>query len=318
MPLYSFPFQFTASLSPLAENLCQVQKVGAAFGCLLWACLSKRRKLAQKAIQSQLGVTPAQADHITYQSFMHTGRSFAEITSSRNVDHRFMHSRVRLNAPDNFYALTATPRPIVATTAHLGAWELMAGVLRLAFADRRAQIIVKSLKNSSFQNGLSLLRKVGRVEIVHSKNAAMQVLPALRQDKGISGFLVDHNTRRSKALFLPFLSSPATVNFGPALLALRSQALVWPIFLVRDGSGQFILHSQPALDTKTLQGSLQTKIKTVVSFYTQAVEGMVRAYPEQWFWLHKRWKSRPKGEEIIDPSCYPVQKINLVSGKTDK
>ncbi|MFP4034020.1 MAG: lysophospholipid acyltransferase family protein [Desulfovermiculus sp.] len=311
MPKYSLPFQFIVSLSPLAENLPRTQRAGAVFGQFLWTCLPKRRALAQEAVRVQLDKDPGQARRIAYHSFLHTGRSFAEVTASRNVDHRFMASRVTIADPTNFHALTASSRPIVATTGHLGAWELMAGILRWAFQDRRAQIIVKSLKNEAFQSGLALLRKVGPVEIVHSKNAASQVLPALRQHNGISAFLVDHNTRRSKALFLPFLSAPASVNFGPALIALRAKALVWPIFLLRNGPGQFILRSSPALDTTTLQGTLQDKLKTVVSFYTLSVEHMVRSYPEQWFWMHKRWKSRPKGEKIVDPRLHKIGRENL-------
>ena len=315
MPKYSLPFECLVSLSPLAENLTRIQKVGALCGYLLWICLPKRRALAQHAVQARMNKSPDQARRIAYNSFLHTGRSFVEITANRNVDHRFMSSRVRIADPSNFKSLCAASRPIVATTAHLGAWELLAGILRLRFHERRAQIIVKSLKNESLQSGLTLLRKIGRVEIVHSKNAATQVLPALRQDKGVSAFLVDHNTKRNQALFLPFLSAPATVNFGPALMAIRSQALVWPIFLIRNSPGHFVLHSHPALDTATLHGSLRHKLNTVVCFYTQAVEHMVRAYPDQWFWLHKRWKSRPRGEEIVEPKKYTVHRENLMFGQ---
>ena len=318
MPKYSLPFQCLVSLSPLAKELIPIQKAGTAFGNMLWHCLPKRRALAQDSIQSRLHLDPARARDVAYQSFLHTGKSFFEVVASRNVDHRFVQSRVCIQNAENFYKMTTISRPIVATTAHLGAWELMVGILRVAFQGRRAQIIVKSLKNESFQSGLALLRQIGPVEIIHSKNAAKQVLPALRQDRGISAFLVDHNTKRSKALFLPFLTFPATINFGPALLALRAKALVWPIFMLRNGLGQFTLYSYPALDTTTLQGTLQTRIKTVVSFYSQAVEDMVRMYPEQWFWLHKRWKSRPKDEEIVDPRSYPVQADNLMFSKKSR
>jgi KDO2-lipid IV(A) lauroyltransferase len=293
--------------------LVSIQKTGAAFGRLLWLCHPKRRIVAQQTIQSRLNIDPDTARSIAYQSFLHTGKSFLEVMANRNVDHRFIHSRVVIQHPENFWTMSAIPRPIVATTAHLGAWELLAGILRVAFQGRRAQIVVKSLKNQSFQSGLTLLRQIGPVEIIHSKNASTLVLPALRRDKGICAFLVDHNTKRSKALFLPFLSCPATVNFGPALLALRSKALVWPIFMLRSGPGRFTLCSYPALDTASLEGTLQTKIKTVVNFYTQAVEDMVRPHPEQWFWLHKRWKSRPRGEKIVDPAAYPVLQSCLVA-----
>ena len=158
MSKYSLPFQFIVSLSPLAKDLVPIQKTGAAFGRLLWFCHPNRRILAPKTIQSRLHVDPDKARSIAYQSFLHTGKSFLEVVANRNVDHRFVHSRVLIQDPENFWAMASIPRPIVATTAHLGAWELMAGILRVAFQGRRAQIVVKSLKNQSFQSGLTLIR----------------------------------------------------------------------------------------------------------------------------------------------------------------
>ena len=90
------------------------------------------------------------------------------------------------------------------------------------------------------------------------------------------------------------------MNAGPALLAVRSGAVVWPCFLVRepDGEGRaryaFELH--PPLDTTGLEGSREEKIRRTAMFYTEAVEATVRAHPEQWFWMHRRWKTRPPGE----------------------
>jgi len=306
-------FQYTACRYSFSKNLSRLQRIGTIFGYALWVCLHKRRALAQNKIQTQLNLSPSNALDIAYNSFLHAGRSFSEILVTRAVDHRFMNSRVRLLNPKNIHTMTSIPRPIIATTAHLGAWELMAGILRISFQGRRSQIIVKGLKNKKFQKALTALRQIGAVEIIQSKNAASQVLPALRRDNGVSAFLVDHHTRRSKAMFLPFLSEPATVNFGPALLALRSNALVWPIFMVRSHPGHFNLHSFPALDTATLQGTLRDKLKTIVSFYTLAVEKMVRSYPEQWFWMHNRWRSQPRGEEIVDPSLYQVKKEQLIN-----
>jgi KDO2-lipid IV(A) lauroyltransferase len=132
----------------------------------------------------------------------------------------------------------------------------------------------------------------GMLMIDHRK-ASDIVLPKLRAG-GVAAFLVDHNTSRKEAMFLPFLEDTAAVNMGPASLALRAKAAVYPVFLIRDGKGGHILHLLPPLHTATLEGSIKERVQAIAAFYTDAVAEMVRRHPEQWFWMHRRWKTREK------------------------
>lgn len=102
---------------------------------------------------------------------------------------------------------------------------------------------------------------------------------------------IDHNTSRSEAFFLPFLGEEAAVNKGPAVLAVRAKALVWPIALIRDGDRYRIIIEEP-LDTALLEGDAEEKALAVAAFYTEANERMVRRAPDQWFWMHNRWKTK--------------------------
>ena len=81
------------------------------------------------------------------------------------------------------------------------------------------------------------------------------------------------------------------------MIAVRARAVVYPAFMLRDGKGGHILHIHDPIRTADLTGSVAEKIETVARHYTEAVERMVRQYPEQWFWMHKRWKTRPPGKE---------------------
>jgi KDO2-lipid IV(A) lauroyltransferase len=81
---------------------------------------------------------------------------------------------------------------------------------------------------------------------------------------------------------------------GPALLALRSKAVILPVFMLREGGTMYRFEVGESLDTATLTGSREENIRTIAAFYTRAVERMIEAHPEQWFWMHKRWKTRPE------------------------
>jgi KDO2-lipid IV(A) lauroyltransferase len=85
------------------------------------------------------------------------------------------------------------------------------------------------------------------------------------------------------------------VNIGPAVLAARADALVLPLFILRREDHYLLLTDEP-LDAATLPGNHEERAVAVARFYTEAVERRVRACPEQWFWMHKRWKTRPQDE----------------------
>ena len=266
--------------------------------------LPQRRRWATQAIEHRLGTNKNRAKLLAKASFSHAGQSFMEHLFTREIDHRFMHTHVEVPAPKSFFPWIEAQRPIVAVTGHFGAWELLAGVLNLHFQSRPAQIVVRQPKNEMMSGIMTRFRQGSGVKVIHRDEAATKVLSNLRQN-GITAFLVDQNTGRSKAVFLPFLGRYAAVNMGPALLAIRAKALVWPIFLLRSGKQQYTLESHPPLDTLNLRAaSLGEKVSEVATFYTQAVEQMVLRYPEQWFWMHRRWKKRPKWE--LESSEFPV------------
>ena len=275
-----------------------LSRAGKVLGRLMWMLLPGRRRSARKTMEHHLGCGPAESKNLVRRNFQHTGRSFLEILHSRKVDFRFMQNRVRIAEPERLDSVINTQRPIVAITGHLGAWELLSGFITLYFPQRPCQIVVRHPKNDALKEMMLHFRAKNNVEIVSSKQAAPRVRSCLSK-QGLSGFLVDHNTKRSQSVFLPFLREYAAVNMGPALLALRSKAVVWPIFMVREDGGYVIRNREP-LDTQALEGSLRDKVNQVAAFYTREVETMVRRYPEQWFWMHKRWKTRPGWEKKPD------------------
>lgn len=265
--------------------------VGTGLGRLMWLALPGRRALATRNVNRHLGVPLEQAAAIAKASFGHTARSFVEIllTDKFGVNS----PRFHLDRPDLWQALRATQRPVVAATAHMGAWELLASLTgQLYEPPRPRMIVVRRYPDPAIQAFITRRREAGGATMIGHRTVASSVLRALRQN-GIVGFLVDHNALRSEALFLPFLTETAAVNMGPALLAVRAEALIWPAFLLRDGN-DYVFHMEEPLDTLTLTGTREEKVRSAALFYTGAVERVIRAYPEQWFWMHNRWKTQPE------------------------
>ena len=263
-------------------------------GGIFWRCAPARRRLAVAAVRKHLRVSSAEAERIARQSFKENFQSFFEIF---HVADFFTYQSVsRFHSPESIAVLRADDAPIVIATAHLGSWELMPGLATDLLSAREGMVIVRSQKDPALNRVVSELRSARGMLSVDHRQASGIVLPKLRAG-GVAAFLVDHNCSRKEAVFLPFLEDIAAVNTGPAHLALRTKASVYPVFLLRDGQGRHILRILAPLRTAELTGSIQDRLREISRFYTDAVATMVRQYPEQWFWMHQRWKTREKGNK---------------------
>jgi len=265
-------------------------------GRALWLGVPKRRRLAIETISQRLDLHPGQARVLARKSFAHNMRSFLEMLHTRRFDQGLFGERVDLSQATILAEVLALKRPVVVATGHIGAWELMGGIAQVAISDRPNAVVVRRPKDAALHVVMTRLRTRPCMGVVEHRNAVFNVLKILKKG-GTAAFLVDHNCSRDEALFMPFLGRTAAVNKGPALLAVRAEALILPLIMVRTGKGRYALHAKPPLDTATLTGDRDQRVLEAATFYTRALEDFVRRFPEQWFWMHRRWKTQPPGED---------------------
>lgn len=283
------------SMLPLGSSLSlgQLRATGDGLGRVMWAMLRDRRRETTRAIAGHLGLSEKQAAVLGASSFRHTACSFLEIFFVRRMGPFFLRECLEFDNPDLMRRMGQSRRPVVAVGAHIGCWELMVGLFSLFPSKTSCQVVVRLPKDQALASMIMHMRSQPGVDILPHRDAATQTLPFLRKG-GMAAFLVDHNCRRSEAEFLPFLGQVAAVNKGPAILALRAKAEVWPIFPIRLPGGRVRVVVFDPLDTAALEGPRQERITAICRFYTDAVERIVRSYPEQWFWMHRRWKTQPR------------------------
>lgn len=262
----------------------------------IWKLVPKRRKYAVESIMRHLDKNEAEATIIARKSFTSNIMSFLEIVQVKNFMGKDNPNLLPL--PDLYLEMQRTERPVVAVLGHFGGWELEGGLLSQFKMGKPQIVVVRNQKSNVLNTFIHRLRSVGTARSIGHRHAAAEVMSTLRAG-GTSAFLVDHNCSRDEAVFLPFLGELAAVNAGPAMLALRAKALVCPFFLVRlrnnsTGRFEYKMDVHEPLDTATLEGSISERVEQIARFYSQAVEKMIREYPEQWFWMHKRWKTRPE------------------------
>ena len=288
----TLPYKLFRSLSNFLEclSLAKLHTIGTAISLFYWYLVPSRKQIAIDAVAKHLQLPPDEATKLARASVVNNCKSFMEIFHTR-----YLHTHppiLECEDTENFQRYLQEPGPIVCITAHLGAWELLNPYAAASHLGRPKIVVVRKQKIEYLSEIMRELRTSGGMEAIDHRQATTKAMDCLRNN-GVVAFLADHNTRRREAIFLPFLEDIAAVNQGPALIALRAKALVFPVFLLRDGLKMRLRLDAP-LDTKELTGTVSERVQAIASFYTDAIARHVRACPEQWFWMHKRWATRPK------------------------
>lgn len=267
-----------------------IDSLARVLGGFIWYFIPSRRKKTIASIQKHLAYNKERAQEIARASFTENMRSFLEIFHVAQYDETQNGSQI---LPQEIYDQFKKERaPVVVTSAHIGSWELLAGMVEGIHPERSRMVVVRKQKDRAMALLLEELRSSRGITPIGHRQAAQKVMECLR-GKGTVAFLVDHNTSRKEALFLPFLNEAAAVNSGPAMLALRAKAVIYPLFNIREGKANYC-YLYPPLRTAELKGTVSERVEIIARYYTECVEDIVKKYPEQWFWMHNRWKTKPQ------------------------
>ncbi len=184
-------------------------------------------------------------------------------------------------------------RGVIFLTGHLGCWELHSfGWSALEYP---ISFLVRPLDNERIEQMIEGIRTRFGNRAIDKKSAARQSLRVLREG-GTLGILSDLNTQTREGVFVPFFGKLACTTAGIATLALKTDAVVIPTCAVWDQKRRrYFFHGDPPVEL-VRTGNHEKDIEVNTARFAAAVEHMVRLYPDQWLWIHKRWKTRPPGE----------------------
>lgn len=185
---------------------------------------------------------------------------------------------------------------LILITAHLGAWELTS--LGPSLFGHSLSFLVRRIDNPKIEDLVDRVRtRFGNLTI-DKLSAARSMLKLLR-DKGVLGLLPDLNTLDAEAIFVDFFGVPAATNFIMAKLALRTNSPIIPIFAPwSEEKRKYLLLIGPPVSFQST-GDEEHDVRQLTTTLSQVIENTIRRYPGQWLWIHKRWKTRPKGEPAI-------------------
>jgi len=191
---------------------------------------------------------------------------------------------------ENYMEGKRSGRGVLVATAHLGNWELSA--FAHALMTEHMHVMVRPLDNPLIDQFVERRRTQSGNHLIYKQDAARSVLKALKNNDAV-GILADQNTMPSEGVFVTFFGRLACAGSAFVKLAYRSQAAVIPGFAIWDERKQrYILRFYPRVE---LSGDTEADTQRIHSIF----EEIIRQYPDQWMWIHRRWKTRPPGEEPL-------------------
>jgi KDO2-lipid IV(A) lauroyltransferase len=205
---------------------------------------------------------------------------------------------VLLDGFENFDQAHRRGKGILFLTGHTGAWEL--APFAQALYGYPLHFLVRALDNARVDELVNRYRMLSGNKPIEKNRSARAMLAILREG-GTIGVLMDHNTSLDEGVFVNFFGLPACTTTGLARVALRTDAAVVPGFLFWDeGIRKYRLRFEPAVEL-VRSGNEEQDVVANTAKFTETIEAFVRKHPEQWLWVHRRWKTRPPGEKPLYP-----------------
>jgi KDO2-lipid IV(A) lauroyltransferase len=265
--------------------------VGRRLGDLAYWALPGRREVASQNLALAFGRERPSEDlrRLARRCFQHLGMTAVEACVFFFRPPTVLLSRVEMEGVNSLKEAMALGRGALLLTAHFGNWELLAASHLLT--GYPLSVVARPLDHPLFDRLVARLRARSGAELIEKRRALPSVLAALKRGRMV-GILLDQNSSRREGIFVPFFEVPASTSKSLALLALKTGAPVVPVFIHREADGRHRVLFHPVLPVAST-GDRERDLFAATAAFTRVIEETVRKWPEQWFWVHRRWKTRP-------------------------
>jgi len=269
-------------------------RLGSVFGSLLGLIAlkipSSRKTISIENLQNSLGtsMTRAQILKLNAKIYTHFGRIIFELPHILRINKENLEKYFIFEGEEILHRALEKGKGVLALTGHLGNWELLAVALNIHFGPLAA--VARPSHNIAINRLMHELRSRFGMELIPKQNGMRKILYALKKNM-IVGVLLDQNVDWYEGEFVPFLDRTACANKGLALLALKIDTPVIPIFSIKQPDGKYRIHIDKPVEL------IRTNDKTIdieknTALFTKIIDNQVRKHPEQWFWFHRRWKTK--------------------------
>jgi KDO2-lipid IV(A) lauroyltransferase len=271
---------------------------GAGLGALAFMLTGRLRRTGERNLQIAYPESDARwRGRVIRQLYRNLGFHLAEFCLMSRYTPESTRELVRYEGLEHFQAAKERGRGVLVVTGHLGLWELSSFYHSLMGFPM--SMVIRRLDNPLVDRMVNSIRCLHGNTVLHKDDFARGLLGAMRRGETV-GILMDTNMTPPQGVFVNFFGTPACTASGLARVAMRTEAAILPGFLTwREEEQKYVLEFGECLEFVRTDDDEQDII-TNTQICTTAIERWIRRFPEQWLWVHRRWKTRPPGE----PSLY--------------
>lgn len=261
--------------------------LGRGLARALWPFVPRKRKLLAKGqIIDCLQVSEAEAERISRESALRFGPMLMEVLRFPVIKGHIEDYVTLTGAVEEARAHLATGKGCIFSTSHTGNWELMGGAL--AQYGLPLVGVAKKQKAQGMDRFINEYRSLIGMHITYTQG--VREMYELLNEGWIIGLIGDQDPSRRDGIILDFFGRPTNCVTGPASMARFKDVPIFPVCIHRRPDGHHILNIEPPVRVEKTKDKRED-IRRVSQFLTSRIEAQVREHPEEWFWLHDRWKS---------------------------
>lgn len=264
--------------------------MGRGIGWFLGAVARYRRVIVQEALARCFPEkTPQERRAILRRSYANLGMNISEMLRLPKLSEPAARELVTVEGLEHARRAHEKGKGVVVLCGHIGNWELLAAVTPLF--GYPLTIIAKAIKNPSLQAFWSSVRQRFGSRVLPAHGSYRPCLKALRSGE-IVGFILDQNMTREEGVFVDFFGKPACTTPGLAYMAAQAGAPVLPVFILRSADARrHVIKILPEVMPPADASRESTRAFTQEC--TKILENIIREHPEQWTWIHRRWRTKP-------------------------
>jgi len=266
--------------------------VGKAIGTLISIILVKYRMLAKSHLRLAFGDSKSEKElsSIAQSVFVNLAINVAEIFCLPKIKDKF-DDIIDIVGIEKFDNALKEGKGAIAITAHLGNWEL----IPMYFASKGypSNVIARPIYYEKYDEWVSFLRNSMGVNVIYRTESPKKILKLLKKNE-LVGILPDQDVDSVDGIFVDFFGKSAYTPSAPAKIALATGSPIIPIFIIRGSKKHTIYVEDPICVDKNLDKN--DAVNTYTKQLSDVIESYIRKHPEQWVWMHKRWKTRPENE----------------------
>lgn len=265
------------------------ERLARCYVGLLDRAIPRLRRIAVKNVRMALPELNAQEQaRIVDGSFHSIARVLVALARFPQIHKENVDQWIRYDGFEHFEACMREGHGLLFATAHLGNWELSA-FAHAILSGQPMHVVVRALDNPRIDALVEARRRMSGNRVIEKRDYARGILRALSNNEAV-GVLIDQNAGLREGTFIDFFGVQACVGTGFAKLAAHSQAPIIPGFALWSGQEQrYILKFYPPIHPT---GDAEADTRRIHA----QLESVIREYPDQWLWMHRRWKTRPPGE----------------------